>query len=284
MKNMLLDALVDVNDLTTKSATFLSKVEDFAILYVPKLIGAVLVYIIGNWLINKLMVLLKKVLALRHFDPTLQSFLLSIAKVGLLILLFVSVAGIIGINMAGFAALLAGAGLAIGAALNGSLGNLAGGVMIMIFKPFKVGDIITSQGNTGKVTEIGIFNTVLLTADNKTIIMPNGPVSTNVIVNYNETGYLALPITIDVCASNDIDKVRKVVLDAVAEVDTVLKSPSPAMSISKIQGGAFTLAITLYCTQANTSGVPGKALEVIHRGFQANNISYPTTSISVKNA
>ena len=125
--------------------------------------------------------LVRRIFLARNFDPSLQTFLVSAINVSLIILLLIAVIGMIGVNITGFAALLAGAGLAIGAALNGSLGNLAGGVMMLIFKPFKVGDMIEAQGAIGVVKEMGIFNTIILSAENKTIILPNGPLSTGVI-------------------------------------------------------------------------------------------------------
>lgn len=131
-----------------KATGLVSKIVDFTIGYAPKVIGAILFYLIGTWLIKKMVGLIAKFLQAKEYDPSLESFLLSIVKVALTILLFVSIMGIVGVDTGAFSALIVGAGVAIGGALNGSLGNLAGGVMMLIFKPFKVGDMIEAQGIT----------------------------------------------------------------------------------------------------------------------------------------
>ena len=151
--------LLQIQQTSDKALSFLAKAKEWAIDYAPKLIGAVLVFIIGSWIIKRLTLVVKKVLTRRQYDPSLQTFLSSLVKVSLTILLFITVVGMLGVNDTAFGALLAGAGLAIGAALNGSLGNFAGGVMMLVFKPFKVGDMIEAQGQIGVVQEQGIFNT-----------------------------------------------------------------------------------------------------------------------------
>ena len=166
--------LTGANNLLDQGGVWMMKIKDMALSYAPKILGALLVYLIGQWIIGRIGALFRKVLAGKNFDPSLQNFLVSIVKVTLTILMFLAIIGMLGVNITSFAALLAGAGLAIGAALNGSLGNLAGGVMLMIFKPFRIGDIIEAQQSMGLVTEIGIFNTTLLSPENKTIILPNG--------------------------------------------------------------------------------------------------------------
>ena len=189
---------------------YVDKLQDMALSFAPKIIGAVLVYIIGSFIIRRLANMVSTVMNRKNYDKSLQGFLISLMKVMLNIMLILSIASMIGIDITSFAALLAGAGLAIGAALNGSLGNLAGGVMILIFKPFKVGDIIEAQGVTGSVTEQGVFATTILTGDNKTIIIPNGPLSTGVITNYNTHGNLRVDLNIAIALDQDIDIARTV--------------------------------------------------------------------------
>lgn len=254
---------------------WLDKIKSMAIEYAPKLIGAVLLYLIGSWIIGKINGLFRRILAGRNFDASLQKFLLSVVKVMLTLLLFLAIAGMIGVDITGFAALLAGAGLAIGAALNGSLGNLAGGVMIMVFKPFKVHDMIEAQSMVGVVQEIGIFNTVILSAENKTIILPNGALSTGVITNYTTHGNLRVDLTIAIALDVDIDKARAVAIAAMLSHPKVLKTPNPEVSVLKVGDGMTSLAIRPYTLQTDYWDVYFGAQELVKKAFDAHHIEGP---------
>ena len=255
---------------------YVDKLQDMALSFAPKIIGAVLVYIIGSFIIRRLANMVSTVMNRKNYDKSLQGFLISLMKVMLNIMLILSIASMIGIDITSFAALLAGAGLAIGAALNGSLGNLAGGVMILIFKPFKVGDIIEAQGVTGSVTEQGVFATTILTGDNKTIIIPNGPLSTGVITNYNTHGNLRVDLNIAIALDQDIDIARKVATEAMLSHPKVLKTPSPEVSVLKIADGMCTLAIRPYTVQADYWEVYFGVQELVKKAFDANKIQGPT--------
>ncbi len=255
---------------------YVDKLQDMALSFAPKIIGAVLVYIIGSFIIRRLANMVSTVMNRKNYDKSLQGFLISLMKVMLNILLILSIASMIGIDITSFAALLAGAGLAIGAALNGSLGNLAGGVMILIFKPFKVGDIIEAQGVTGSVTEQGVFATTILTGDNKTIIIPNGPLSTGVITNYNTHGNLRVDLNIAIALDQDIDIARTVATAAMLSHPKVLKTPAPEVSVLKIADGMCTLAIRPYTVQADYWDVYFGVQELVKKAFDANKIQGPT--------
>lgn len=255
---------------------YVAKLQDMALSFAPKIIGAVLVYIIGSFIIRRLANMVSTVMNRKNYDKSLQGFLISLMKVMLNIMLILSIASMIGIDITSFAALLAGAGLAIGAALNGSLGNLAGGVMILIFKPFKVGDIIEAQGVTGSVTEQGVFATTILTGDNKTIIIPNGPLSTGVITNYNTHGNLRVDLNIAIALDQDIDIARTVATAAMLSHPKVLKTPSPEVSVLKIADGMCTLAIRPYTVQADYWDVYFGVQELVKKAFDANKIQGPT--------
>jgi len=254
---------------------WLLKIKNMALEYAPKLVGAILVYIIGSWIIGKINTIFRRVLDSKKFDPSLQKFLLSLVKVMLTILLFLAIAGMIGVDITGFAALLAGAGLAIGAALNGSLGNLAGGVMIMIFKPFKVHHMIEAQGVVGIVQEIGIFNTTVLSPENKTVILPNGPLSTGVITNYTTHGNLRVDLTMAVALNVDIDKARNIAIEAMLQHPKVLQSPAPEVNVLKVGDGMTTLAIRPYTTQADYWDVYFGVQERVKKAFDAHGIAGP---------
>lgn len=254
---------------------WLLKLKSMAMDYAPKLVGAILVYIIGTWIIGKINAIFRKILSSKRFDPSLQKFLLSLVKVMMTLLLFLAIAGMIGIDITGFAALLAGAGLAIGAALNGSLGNLAGGVMLMIFKPFKIHDMIEAQGMVGIVQEIGIFNTTILSAENKTIILPNGALSTGVITNFTTHGNLRVDLTMAVALNVDVEKARKIAVEAMLQHPKVLNTPAPEVSVLKVGDGMTTLAIRPYTVQADYWDVYFGVQERVKKAFDQNDIAGP---------
>ena len=247
-----------------------------AIAYAPALAGALVVLILGLWLIKIARKMLGRIMNTRHYDLSLQNFLLSLVTVMLNVLLFISVAGMIGINTTSFAALIAGAGIAIGAALNGSLGNLAGGVMMLIFKPFKVGDLIEAQGVIGGVQQIGIFSTIMLSPENKTIIVPNGPLSTGIITNYSTSGYLRVDLSLAIAPDQDIEKARRVAIEAMLTHPNVLKSPAPEVAVQKIADGMITMAIRPYCNQADYWTVFFGIQELVFKAWGKNDIEGPT--------
>ncbi|RQO31462.1 mechanosensitive ion channel protein [Taibaiella sp. KBW10] len=257
-------------------STWASKAKDLLFDYGPNILGAIVVYLIGQWIINRVVALLRRSIAHKKFDASLSGFLLSLLKVTLLLVLFLSIAGILGINIMGFSAILAGAAVGIGAALNGSLGNLAGGVMLMIFRPFKVGDIIEAQGSAGVVKELGIFSTVILTPENKTVILPNGPLSTGVITNFNTHGNLRVDINMAIANDQDVDKARMIALAAVKSHPKVMQTPAPEFVVSSVSDFMTKIAVRPYTTQADYWEVYFGVTELVKKAFEANGIAGPT--------
>ncbi|TXH21403.1 MAG: mechanosensitive ion channel [Chitinophagaceae bacterium] len=255
---------------------WIDKGKDLLIQYGLKIIGAVLIYIIGSWIIKKLTRGLSKVLHARNYDPSLQSFLSSMISIGLNVLLIIIIITQLGVDSASFVGLLAGAGLAIGAALNGTLGNLAGGVMLLIFKPFKVGDIIEAQGQTGVVKALNIFNTEMLSPENKLIILPNGPLSTGTIVNFNTHGNLRVDTTMAIAPDQDIDKAREVAIAAMKTHPKVLQTPAPEVAVLKIADGMVSLAIRPYTTQDDYWDVYFGVQELVKKAWDAAGVEGPT--------
>lgn len=258
------------------SFNLISKLQDLAFSFAPKLVGAVLVYLIGSFIIRRVADVVTSVMQRKQYDKSLQSFLVSLIKVVLNILLILSIASMIGIDITSFAAILAGAGLAIGAALNGSLGNLAGGVMILIFKPFKVGDLIEAQGTVGTVLEQGVFATTVLTPDNKTTIIPNGPLSTGIITNFTTHGNLRVDLSMAIALDQDIDIARKVATEAMLSYPKVLKTPAPEVSVLKVADGMCSLAIRPYTVQSDYWDVYFGVQELVKKAFDAHGIQGPT--------
>lgn len=266
---------LQTDGLLSEGSHLASKLVDLAIGYTPKILGAIIFFLAGNWIIGRLGRLLRKTLAARKFDHSLQSFLVSFFKITCQVLLVITIFGILGVNTSSFAALIVGAGIAIGSALNGTLGNFAGGVMMLIFKPFKIGDIIEAQGVTGTVTEQGVFNTTLLTPDNKTVILPNGPLSTGVITNFNTHGNLRVDLTMAIALDIPVAKARATAIEAMLQHPKVLREPRPEVSVLKIGDGMTTLAIRPYTTQSDYWDVYFGVQESVKAAFDANGIAGP---------
>lgn len=260
---------------TTDPDQWLNKIKTLGIGLAPKLVSALLVLVIGLWAIKLFSRLIGKVMSARHYDASLQTFLLSFFKVTMNILLIITVASMLGVNTTSFAALIAGAGIAIGAALNGSLGNFAGGVMLLVFKPFKLGDLIEAQGTTGNVTEMGIFNTVILTPDHKTVIIPNGPLSTGIMTNYTTAGYLRVDLDLAIAPDINIEKARSVAIAAMQSHAKVLKEPMPEVSVLKVGDGMVKLAIRPYCLQADYWDVYFNVQELVKNAWDNNAVAGP---------
>ena len=197
----------------------------WALTFCKNAILAVIIYIIGRWLIKWATRLVMKMLERSNVDPSLFSFLSSIVSVALWLSLAIVIISVLGIETSSFIALFASAGVAIGMALSGTLQNFAGGVMILLFKPFKVGDYIEAQGYAGTVKEIQIFNTILRTTDAQTIIIPNGGLSTGSMKNYSTEKYRRVDLTFQVAYGSDLDEVKKAIAEIQAACPQIIKEP-----------------------------------------------------------
>ena len=216
--------------------------------YGLKILGAILIWIIGSWVIKTILKTTKKIMSKRDYDESLQKFLLNLLGWILRIVLIVVVLGTIGVETTSFAAILAAAGLAIGLALQGSLGNFAGGVLIMIFKPFKIGDLIEAQGELGVVKEIEIFTTKLTGLSNKEIIIPNGSLSNGNIINYTTEGTRRVDLTFGVGYDSDIKKTKEVLMQVLTLHPKVLKSPEPTVNVSELADSSINFAVRPWST------------------------------------
>lgn len=216
-----------------------------------KLLGAIVVLIIGFWIAGRVTKLVKKGLENRKLSPELNSFLGSLVNVLLKVIVLIAAADVIGIEITGLIALLGAAGLAVGLALQGSLANFAGGVMILLFKPFKTGDLIEAQGHIGNVTAINIFVTTLLTPDNKTVILPNGPLSNGDITNYTTDGKLRVDLVVGIGYGEDIKKAREVILEAMHNNQYVMKDPAPSVNVLELGDSSVNLAVRPWATPEN---------------------------------
>ncbi|GAA4937719.1 small-conductance mechanosensitive channel MscS [Algibacter agarivorans] len=224
---------------------------DLAAEYGIKVLGAIIIWIIGSWVIKKILKTTKKLMSKRDYDESLQKFLLNLLGWVFKIVLIVVVLGTVGVETTSFAAILAAAGLAIGLALQGSLGNFAGGVLIMIFRPFKIGDLIEAQGEIGVVKEIEIFTTKLTGLSNREIIIPNGSLSNGNIINYTTEGTRRVDLTFGVGYDSDIKKTKDVLMNVLTSHPKVLKTPAPTVNVSELADSSINFAVRPWCTADN---------------------------------
>jgi small conductance mechanosensitive channel len=241
----------------------------------PKLIAAILIWIVGGWIIKMLLKGLRKVMTKANYGESLEKFLLNLINWTLKIVLVIVVLGSVGIGTTSFAAVLAAAGLAIGLALQGSLGNFAGGVLLMIFKPIKIGDLIEAQGEIGVVKEIEIFTTKLIGLSNKEIIIPNGSLSNGNIVNYTTEGTRRVDLVFGVSYDADIKKTKEVFTQVLASHPKILKDPAPTIAVSELGDSSINFVVRPWCTTADYWAVFFDITEQTKEALDAAGIEIP---------
>jgi len=254
---------------------WLDKGFDFIVEFGPKVIGAILVWIIGSWIIKKMIKGITKLMSAKNYDESLQKFLSNLLGWILKIGLILAVLGTVGVETTSFAAIIAAAGLAIGLALQGSLANFAGGVLIMIFKPFKIGDLIEAQGVLGVVKEIEIFTTKLSTPENKEAIIPNGTLSNGNIINYTSNGTLRVDLNIGIGYGDDIKKAKDVITKVVTSNPKVLKDPAPTIAVSDLGDNAINIVVRPYTKVEDYWAVHFGVLEEAKNALDDAGISIP---------
>lgn len=239
------------------------------------IILAAIIYMVGKFAINLINKLTKQMLERRKVDPTIQSFLKSFVNILLTILLVITVVSALGVNTTSFAALLASMGVAAGMALSGNLQNLAGGIIILLFKPFKVGDYIEAQGVQGTVEEIQIIHTLILTVDNKKIYLPNGALSSSSVTNYSkkETRRVDFVVSVEYgTKSEDVEKALKELIDA---DERILKTPEPFIALSKLADSSVDFTLRVWVESANYWGVFFDMNRNIYESFNQKGIKFP---------
>ncbi|WP_028696635.1 mechanosensitive ion channel family protein [Pseudomonas cremoricolorata] len=236
-----MDLNAEVDQLVRQSQTWIPLIMQYG----SRVLLAVLTLAIGWWVVNRVTNRLGKLVGLRNSDLALQNFIATLANIVLKVLLMVSVASMIGIETTSFVAAIGAAGLAIGLALQGSLANFAGGVLILLFRPFRIGDWIEAQGVSGTVDSIQIFHTVLRTGDNKTVIVPNGGLSNGIITNYNRQPTRQVVFNVGVDYDADLQKARGVLLE-LAKDPRVLPDPAPAAVVSELGDSSITVSLRVW--------------------------------------
>ena len=226
---------------------WIDKGYDLIVQFAPKLLAAILIWIIGSWIIKMVMKGIKKAMTKANYDESLKKFLLNLINWIFKIVLILVVLGTVGVETTSFAAVLAAAGLAVGMALQGSLGNFAGGVLIMIFKPFKIGDLIEAQGEIGVVKEIEIFTTKLTGLSNKEIIIPNGALSNGNIINYTTEGTRRVDLVFGVSYDADIKQTKEVLMNVLTSHPKILNDPAPMVTVLELADSSVNFAVRPWC-------------------------------------
>ena len=243
------------------------------IAYSPKLISAIFILIIGLYGIRLINRMVKKIMLKNEFDPTLSRFLASSLLWALRLLLFITVISRLGIESSSFVAILGAAGLAVGLSLQGSLSNFAGGVLIILFKPFRVGDSIEAQGVAGTVNEIQIFTTKLLTSNNQTIFIPNGILSNGIIINYSLQGIRRADLVFSLSYDTNIKMAKDTVMEVMNNHPKVLKNPLPSVSVKNLTDTSIVLAIQPWAKNADFSSMSSDILEQCKDAFDKAGVS-----------
>lgn len=266
--------MIDLNSLTTR-------IKELVLEHGPQALLAIVVLIAGLWLIGALGRAMAKVMRKREVDPSLIPFLRGLTTALLKVMLVISVIQMVGVQTTSFIAVLGAAGLAIGMALSGTLQNFAGGVMILVLKPFKVGDFIEAEGHSGTVRSIQIFHTILTTPDNKTIVLPNAPVSTNAIVNYSTEARRRVDFTFGIGYGDDIDKARKVIEGLITADKRIHQDPAPLIVVGELADSSVNLTVRVWVDSGDYWGVHFDMTEQVKKRFDAEGISIPFPQMDV---
>jgi len=249
--------------------------------YAPKMLLTLIVLIVGLRVIKLFVKLVKKALEHKAVDSTLEVFLGSLISWVLKIILFVSVGSMLGIATTSLVALLGAAGLAVGFALQGALSNFAGGVLILLFKPFKLGDRIEVMGRNGFVKEIQIFHTTILTIDKKTVILPNGAIMNSDIVNYMKEGIIRVDLTVGIAYESDIQKARNLLLDVMHNHPNVLKDPEPKVVVTELADSSVNLGVRPHCKPEHYNAVYVEVLEACKLALDQGGVTIPFPQMDV---
>jgi len=252
--------------------------------YAPKVIMALIVLWIGSMLIRMLAKVLGRVLDRRGVEPTLKRFLHSLVTISLRILLFITAIQMMGVQTTSFVAIIGAAGLAVGLALQGTLANFAGGTLILLFKPYKLGDLIEAQGVLGNVKEIQIFTTILLTPENKTAIIPNGAMANGNIINYSADGRMRVDLSFTVGNDESIARAREVLMVSMANDPLVLKTPAPSVTVNKLTIDGVELAVRPWCDPAHYWDVYFGTYEKGRDALNAAGVKGPQKELLVRNS
>ena len=254
---------------------------DFGVRAGERILIAVIVFVVGRFLISMLNKFIRRLLDKRKVDVSIKTFIKSLVNILLTVLLIISVVGALGVETTSFAALLASAGVAVGMALSGNLQYFAGGLIVLMFKPYKVGDWIESQGVSGTVKEIQIFHTILTTGDNKTIYVPNGAMSSGVVTNYNTQATRRVEWIVGIDYGEDYDKVQQIVRDILAADSRILNDPAPFVALHALDASSVNVIARVWVNNGDYWGVYFDINKAIYETFNEKGINFPYPQLTV---
>lgn len=253
----------------------LDKIYQLLTVYGLKVLAALAIFVVGRWVAKGVRKLVERMMTKGKVDPTLITFTSNMAYIGLLAFIVIAALGQLGIQTTSFIAILGAAGLAVGLALQGSLSNFAAGFLLIIFRPFKVGDLIEAAGVFGVVEAIQIFTTQLKTADNKTVIIPNAKLTDDNIVNWTVKGTRRVDMVFGIGYDDDIDKARSLMAEIIAEDSRILETPAPQISVSELADSSVNFVVRPWVKVEDYWGVHFDLTEKIKKAFDANGVSFP---------
>lgn len=246
-----------------------------------KILKVLFVWIIGRWITKRLISVAKMLMQKRKTNVTVQSFLTSLIDVVLLIILIVIIISIFGIDTSSFIALFASAGVAVGMALSGTLQNFAGGVIILLFRPYKVGDYIEAQGQAGTVKEIQIFNTVLQTPDNKIILIPNGPISTGIVNNYSREELRRVDFSFSISYGDDFEKAKSVIAELIAADKRILDTPEPFIALGSLSASSIDITVRVWAKQSDYWAIYFDMNKKVYETLPQRGLKFPYQTFTV---
>ena len=258
---------------------------DIVVSYGPKVILVIVVLVVGLWTIKTVKKLLHRGLKRKRIDPTARKFIIDITGGLLTVMLFISVLSLFGVPTTSFVAILGAGGLAIGLALQGALQNFAGGILLLFFNPYRIGHLVEIQGKQGFVKEIRIFNTVLLTLENKRIIIPNGPLINQDIINFSEEGSIRVDLSVNVAYDSDLKKTIEIIQQALARDSKVLKNPAPIVGVAELGDSSIKFFVRPFTKPTLYWDVHMEALKNVREALHNEGISipFPQREVLIKN-
>ena len=247
-----------------------------------KLLKVAFIWMIGRWLTRRLVSVVKLLMEKRETNLSVRTFVGSFLDVVSLIILLVIIIGVLGVDTSSFIALFASAGVAIGMALSGTLQNFAGGVIILLFRPFKVGDFIEAQGQAGTVKEIQIFNTLIQTGDNKSILVPNGPLSTGIVNNYSRESLRRVDFVFSISYGDDYEKAKEVLLELIDADKRILNSPAePFIALKELGASSIDIVVRVWTAQGDYWGVYFDLNKAVYETFPQRGLNFPYQTFTV---
>lgn len=256
-------------------------IANFIVSYGLKILYVIIILVLGFWFIRMFRRALDRRMTKRKTDPSLRHFLIGFISIALKILLLITAASMLGIATTSFVAIIGAAGLAFGFALQGSLANFAGGVLILLFKPFKVGDYISAQGFDGTVKKIEVFNTILTSVDNKTIILPNGQLSNSPVTNYSREKLRRVDLTFGIGYDDDLKKAQKTIEGIVSKHKLILKEPASFVRVSELGDSSVNFAVRLWCKKEDYWIIYFDMIEAVKLSFDKAKISIPYPQMDI---